>query len=411
MSDTRWIPKAEERWELFWDEGWSDGLADGPSEKDPGAVRTAPAPAAKPAPPPLHVQRPAAPVVPAGRARAARRRLAGRWARWGTLVVLAAMVSALATALWPHVAGQFGSEATRVNVTPAGEQVVAWTVRSDRSGGPTFVAVLAAGGDEPPLALAIPAETISSVPGHDVVSVEQAAESGDAVLMGTVVENLVGVHVQDSLVSTPEQVGEMIEAIGPLRVDGRSMGPRAIARYLDRAPVAVPEGLFRWQVVLADLLPAVKLNELDALPEALRGVFRGSAGRPVEVIGLPVTDQGSGVVVPDEEAVEALVAERFGGQASPAGKVRLVLLNGNGIPGIGAEVARILVPEGFRVVESGNAKSFDMPHTLIIAGSEQVLPQVRKARLLLGVGRMLLGEHPTGLADVTIVIGEDFGGA
>jgi LytR cell envelope-related transcriptional attenuator len=129
------------------------------------------------------------------------------------------------------------------------------------------------------------------------------------------------------------------------------------------------------------------------------------------VIGLPVTDRGSGIVVPDQEAVEALVAERFGGEASPAGKVRLVLLNGNGIPGIRAEVARVLVPEGFRVVESGNARSFDMPHTLIIASSDEVLPQARKARLLMGVGRLLMGEQPTGLADVTIVIGEDFGGA
>ena len=113
----------------------------------------------------------------------------------------------------------------------------------------------------------------------------------------------------------------------------------------------------------------------------------------------------------DQEAVAALVDQRFGSEANPANNVRLVLLNGNGIPGIGAEVARILVPEGFRVVESGNAKSFDMPQTLIISASEEDLPQARKARLLLGVGKLLLGEHPTGLGDVTIVIGEDFGGA
>jgi LytR cell envelope-related transcriptional attenuator len=78
-------------------------------------------------------------------------------------------------------------------------------------------------------------------------------------------------------------------------------------------------------------------------------------------------------------------------------------------PGIGAEVARILVPEGFRVVESGNVKSFDMPQTFMIASSDRALPRARKARLLLGVGN--LGEHPTGLGDVTIVISEDFGGA
>ena len=140
-------------------------------------------------------------------------------------------------------------------------------------------------------------------------------------------------------------------------------------------------------------------------------MFRASAGEPVEVIGFPVSDAGSGVVVPDQEAVAELVGERFGGEADPGGRVRLVLLNGNGTPGIGAEVAGILVPEGFRVVESGNARTFDMPETLIIASSEEDLPYARKAHLLLGTGRLLLGEHPTGLADVTVVIGEDFGGA
>lgn len=354
---------------------------------------------------------PVQPEAGPGRARAARRRLAGRWARWVTLLVLASMVGTLSAVVWPQVVGPSRPEPPGHRLQPPGEHVVAWTVRSERTDGPTFVAVLAAGGEQPPLALAIPAETMTSVPGHDVVSVEQAADSADAVLMGTVIENLVGVHVQESLLTPVEEVARVVEAVGRIQVDGRTMGPTAVARYLDRAPVGLPEGLFRWEVVLAELLPAAKPADVRAFPEPLRGVFRASAGEPVEVIGLPVTDVGSGVVVPDQEAVAELVTERFGGEASPAGHVRLVLLNGNGTPGIGAEAARILVPEGFRVVESGNARSFDMPQTLIIAASEEDLPFARKAHLLLGTGRLLLGEAPTGLADVTVVIGEDFGGA
>lgn len=390
----------EEPWELFWEAEW-DELAPR-KEKEP---RTAPRQPA--APPP----EPAPPEPTPGRARAARRRLVGRWARWVALLVLGAIVGALAAVLWPHVAGPSRLGRATGGLATPGEQVVAWTVRSERPDGPTFVAVLAAGGQEPPLVLAIPAETITSVPGHDVISVEQAADAGDAVLMGTVVENLVGVHVQDSLVTPVEEVGRVVDPLGRIPVDGRTMGPNAVVRYLDRAPVGVPEGIFRWEVVLAELLPAAKPEDLEALPEPLRPVFRASAGKPVEVIGLPVSDAGSGVVVPDQEAVAELVAERFRGEASPAGRVRLVLLNGNGTPGIGAEVARILVPEGFRVVESGNARTFDMPETLIIAASEEDLAYARKAHLLLGTGRLLLGEHPTGLADVTVVIGEDFGGA
>ncbi|HJV03629.1 MAG TPA: LytR C-terminal domain-containing protein [Actinomycetota bacterium] len=394
MSTTR--PKEEEPWEVLWEAEWDDlGLGDWEPDGDELAdARPQSAPE---------------PNEPVGRARAARLRLAGRWARWAALVVLAAMVGTLAAVLWPQVSGP--SNENRGRVTQPGEHIVAWTVRSERPDGPTFVAVLAAGGQKPPLALAVPAETVTSVPGHDVISVAEAAAAGDSVLMGTVVENLVGVHVQDSLVTPVDDVGGIVEAVGPIPVDGREMGPRAVVRYLHRAPVGLPEGLFRWEVVLAELLPAARPSDVEALPRALRDVFRASWGEPVEVIGLPVRDAGAGVVVPDQEAVQDLVGERFGGEAGPARRVRLVLLNGNGIPGIGAQVADILVPEGFRVVESGNARSFDMPHTLIIASSEGDLPYARKAHLLLGTGKLLLGEHPTGLGDVTIVIGEDFGGA
>jgi hypothetical protein len=401
MSTTRPTGEPPGMEELFWEAEWDDLGPDAEEDRKPdgnGATHAPPRAAEEPTP-------------PVGRAHAARLREAGRWARWGVLVILAAMVGTLSAVLWPHVAGRSGGESDGSGATAPGEQIVAWTVRSERPDGPTFVAVLAAGGREAPLALAIPGETVTSVPGHDVISVADAAAAGDSVLMGTVVENLVGVHVQDSLVSPVEDVAAIVEAVGPIPVDAREMGPQEVVRYLDHAPVGVPEGLFRWEVVLAELLPAARPDDIEGLPEPLRGVFRGASGEPVEVIGLPTQDAGAGVVVPDQEAVQELVAGRFGGEAGPARRIRLILLNGNGTPGIGAQVADILVPEGFRVVESGNARSFDMPQTLIIASSNEALPYARKARLLLGTGKLLLGEHPTGLGDVTIVIGEDFGGA
>ena len=87
------------------------------------------------------------------------------------------------------------------------------------------------------------------------------------------------------------------------------------------------------------------------------------------------------------------------------------MLKGNGIPGIGTEAARILVPKRFRVVESGNAKSFDMPQTLHNRFIRPGPPTGPQGSASAGLGKLLLGEQPTGLPDVTIVIGEDFGGA
>jgi hypothetical protein len=49
--------------------------------------------------------------------------------------------------------------------------------------------------------------------------------------------------------------------------------------------------------------------------------------------------------------------------------------------------------------------------TTIIASTEEFLDEARLARELLGVGDVYLGEQPTGVADVSVVIGRDFGGA
>jgi hypothetical protein len=87
--------------------------------------------------------------------------------------------------------------------------------------------------------------------------------------------------------------------------------------------------------------------------------------------------------------------------------VRIVVLNGVGRPGVGEEVARILVPEGYQLVATGNANTFEVKTTKIISLSESDLSAAQRARDLLGVGQVLMAE-PTGLADLQIVVGQDF---
>jgi hypothetical protein len=71
-------------------------------------------------------------------------------------------------------------------------------------------------------------------------------------------------------------------------------------------------------------------------------------------------------------------------------------------------VARILVPEGYRLVSTGNANTFGVKETMIIALSDEDLAAAQRARDLLGVGQVLMGFQPAGLADIQIVVGEDF---
>jgi hypothetical protein len=105
--------------------------------------------------------------------------------------------------------------------------------------------------------------------------------------------------------------------------------------------------------------------------------------------------------------VDELVAERLVPTATED-EVRLVVLNGNGIPGIGEEVARILVPNGFSLVASQNAASLDQEETRLVASSPDFVDDARRARRLLGIGRVYLSGMPTYLADVTIIVGKDF---
>jgi hypothetical protein len=67
------------------------------------------------------------------------------------------------------------------------------------------------------------------------------------------------------------------------------------------------------------------------------------------------------------EGLAALVKERFVPHAGD--EVRIVVLNGVGRPGVGEEVARILVPEGYRLMSTGNANTFDVKVTKIISSS------------------------------------------
>ena len=86
-----------------------------------------------------------------------------------------------------------------------------------------------------------------------------------------------------------------------------------------------------------------------------------------------------------------------------------MVLNGVGEPGIGEEMARILIPSGFRLMSSENANRFDDEVTTIVAASEEEIPSAERAQELLGAGQIRLGAQPQ-LTDVIVVVGRDFAG-
>jgi hypothetical protein len=90
--------------------------------------------------------------------------------------------------------------------------------------------------------------------------------------------------------------------------------------------------------------------------------------------------------------------------------VRVQVLNGNGVPGIGEEVAELLQGEDFRVILSGNAQRLNYKETLIVTYDETTGGQAtaERAQELLGVGKVQVSAQGQGIVDLTIVVGKDF---
>lgn len=141
----------------------------------------------------------------------------------------------------------------------------------------------------------------------------------------------------------------------------------------------------------------------------------------VTVLSLFVSPLGTGTedaYRPDAERITALVDDRLAASRPDpgiAGGRSLQVLNGNGLPGVGALVAEVLQPAGYRVLLTGNADRFDHQVTRILVYDEEPgsLAAAEDVRDRLGVGQIERSGTPQSVVDLTIVVGLDFpvGGA
>ncbi|MGH2711165.1 MAG: LCP family protein [Actinomycetota bacterium] len=336
----------------------------------------------------------------AGPARAKQAVWASR-ARFLGLLLVAMVVGAVLPQL---ITGDENAEEETPTGSVESQRVAAWALHEE--GGPTYIAVFATGG-KPSIALAVPAEVTINLPGQSLGTLAEAAATGDRELVEVALENLIGAPV-DSIVLAPlSSIDQVIDDLGGVEVRDEAMTGAGVGDYLSDIPqdAAVDLPFLHWQDVLEAIIE-VAPGSPGALPDPIGGFL---AEEPDSFRALPVIDVGGGLLRPDQEGVAKLVSEHFIRVAADA--VRLVVLNGVGTPGIGEEVARILVPRGFRLVSSGNANTFDLEVTQIIASSKGDIDAAERAKELLEAGEVSVGNQPAGLADVTVVVGRDFGGS
>jgi hypothetical protein len=327
------------------------------------------------------------------------------WRRWAMVGGAAAVAAIVTLAVLLPGDERLPSGRSDMGATVYGEQrVVIWTVLDDRRGEKPFVAVLASGGGKGAAALTVPENTVANIPGRGAATVEEAAAGGDVTDVAATVENILGVRIDGTWGMPIQHLGRMVSRLGIIQAGFERLDGPGVITYLRDAPDV--ERAIRWQEVVAGVLEAIPRHPdvLNAVPSSVRLPF-GGGGREVAI--LPTEDIGAGLVRPDNEAVDRLVGERLVPTATGE-KVRLVVLNGNGTPGIGEDVARLLVPNGFTLVASLNAASFDQEETRVVASSRDYVDDARRARRLLGAGHVYLTGVPTYLSDVTVIVGKDF---
>ena len=275
-----------------------------------------------------------------------------------------------------------GGQAPAVVVIPAQAQV------DLPAGGPT---VAGGAGTRARLALATAEAALDARIGHYLLT-------RPATLVA-LVDRLGGVGVQ----AEPFTYGGATVGPGPVRMEGAE----AIA-YLDAAS-GPADATARFEGLLTGILAARRPGAWSSGPlgvsDDVTGVARMLAAAGGAVVSeLPTASTLGGGEGPDVRAVRRLVASLG---RSLGGLVRVVVENGNGVPGAGLQLDELLAPYGFRVVASENAGGFDVRRTEIVAADAAFLPWAERVRQLIGVGRVYVGRQNTGIADVLVIVGKD----
>ena len=255
-------------------------------------------------------------------------------------------------------------------------------------------------------ALVVPPEAMVVIPGQGESTIGDALELPSR-QAATAVGNLLGVWIEDHATIDSDRLAAIADDVGGVRIGGELADGRDVSGMFEASGAGDVAGL---QIVMESLLAAdVVWSPADLVeaehPVSVVRMLEAASG--AQVTTLEAEEVASGVFRADPEQVTDALVAAFGGPAEEA--VPVIVLNGNGVPGIGEAVAEKLLPGGFRVAVSQNASDFDHLETLIVVGSPDDVALAERVRDLLGVGSVSVSVG-SGIAPVTVVIGKDFTG-
>jgi LytR cell envelope-related transcriptional attenuator len=314
------------------------------------------------------------------------------------------LVTVLATAATSAILIARERASTEPEVTPPSPSGLALLVV--RTDGGSLPVVVGSTGFDTSGALVVPPAAQLMIPGQGESSVREALELPSR-QAATAVGNMLGVWIEEGATIEVDRLAAMADEVGGVRIGGDLVGGRGVAGMFEASANGDVVGL---QIVMEALLSAgVAWSPSDLAdaddPDAMARVLEDASG--AHVVTLDAEEVASGMLRATPEQVSGALVKAFGGPAEEA--VPVIVLNGNGVPGIGGAVAERLLPGGFRVAVSQNASDFDHPETLIVVGSPDDVGLAERVRDLLGVGSVSVSVG-SGIAPVTVVIGKDFTG-
>ena len=274
-----------------------------------------------------------------------------------------------------------------------------------RSRDAVMLAVVGSSGTPLPAAVAIPPNVVMTIPGQgDGMVKEVTPLNGSEAAVA--ISNLVGAWIPHYVVTDPSHLAAVVDRVGGIPLFGSVASGGEVAAGLTEPG---PARALTWRETLIGLFqagPQWAPGDFLGSDDAAAGARLLTAAKGAALQVLPTANVTPGYLRPDYEAVAALMEEWFGMARQPP--VRVLVLNGTGAPGVGELVAERLIPEGYRVVVSENASSFEHRETLVVAGSEESREAAERIRRLLGVGALSVSAVPSGLGEVTILVGEDY---
>ncbi len=287
-------------------------------------------------------------------------------------------------------------------------------------GDPSYVAIVGISPDRGPTVLPMPPNLLTALP--DVGSGTLAEAVGTSGSLGRMASaNALGAWIphfatidQLALSQIVDDRGGLVVNIAEVTLEGEGLGPgptkldgEQVLEYLRvrssseqvRRWSEVLTALFREKIVLRDDM-IVSSDEPAAVARAL------ADAEGAEVYQFPSSIVEGGLQQADPAAIQRVIGEVFGIVRSIP--VRVIVLNGFRHRSVAELVTADLVPAGYQVIAYEDARRLHHMDTEIYVSLKESVPDALQIQEALGVGKVLMTQTSSGLADITIVIGKDF---